>query len=38
MRLDNISDEQIAFIENRLNNCQRKTLDWKTPNEILAMG
>ena len=36
MRLDNISDEQIAFIENRLNNRQRKTLGWKTPNEILA--
>ena len=38
MRLDNISDEQIAFIENRLNNRPRKTLGWKTPNEILAMG
>lgn len=37
MRLDNISDEQIAFIENRLNNRPRKTLGWKTPNEVLAM-
>ena len=38
MRLDNIIDEQIAFIENRLNNRPRKTLGWKTPNEVLAMG
>ena len=36
MRLDNISDEQIAFIENRLNNRPRKTLGWKTTNEVLA--
>ena len=36
MRLDNISDEQIAFIENRLNNRPRKSLGYKTPNEVLA--
>ena len=37
MRLDNVSDEQIKFIEDRLNNRPRKSLGWKTPNEVLAM-
>ena len=36
MRLDNINDEQIAFIENRLNNRPRKSLGYKTPNEVMA--
>lgn len=37
MRLDNISDEQIKFIEDHLNNRPRKSLGWKTPNEVMAM-
>ena len=31
---DNITDEQINKIENRINNRCRKILGWKSPNEI----
>ena len=31
-----ISDEQVAFIENRLNNRPRKCLNFSTPNEIAS--
>ena len=32
---DNIADEEIQRIENRINNMSMKILKWKSPNEFL---
>lgn len=35
MDLTTVTDEDIQFVMNRLNNRPRETLGWKTPNEVL---
>ena len=35
MDLRNLTKDKIAFVQNRLNSRPRKTLDYKTPNEVL---
>lgn len=35
MDLTTVTDEDVQFVMNRLNNRPRETLGWKTPNEIL---
>ena len=34
MKFDTITDEQIKFVEDKLNNRPRKTLGFRTPNEV----
>jgi IS30 family transposase len=34
MELDKVTSEDIAFIQERLNNRNRKQLGYKTPNEV----
>lgn len=35
---DMITNEQILFVENELNNRPRKRLDWKTPLEVMSVA
>lgn len=35
MSLQSVNSKQIAFVENRLNNRPRKTLNYRSPNEVL---
>jgi len=34
MALDNVTEEEVDIIQNRLNNRPRKLLGYKTPNEV----
>jgi len=35
MDLTTVTDEDVQFVMDRLNNRPKETLGWKTPNEIL---